>query len=97
MVRPGSVLSQLSDTDQGCIAGTTYRNKPTDEVTTAEFDLVFNVNVRSIFMSVQAVIPLMRKQGHGGSIINISSTGSMRPRPGLVWYNASKGAVTNAR
>ena len=60
-----------------------------------EFDRVFNVNVRSIFLSVHAIVPVMKKQG-GGSIINISSTGSIRPRPGLVWYNSSKGAVTNA-
>ena len=39
------------------IAGTTYPNKPTLEVTGAEFDRVFNVNVRSIFLSVQAVVP----------------------------------------
>jgi NAD(P)-dependent dehydrogenase (short-subunit alcohol dehydrogenase family) len=77
-------------------AGTTYRNKPTLEVTSDEFDLVFNVNVKSIYLSILATVPQMKKQG-GGSIINISSTGSTRPRPGLVWYNASKGAVTNVR
>jgi len=76
-------------------AGTTYRNKPTLDVTEKEFDLVFNVNVKSIYLSVLATVPQMKKNG-GGSIINISSTGSLRPRPGLVWYNASKGAVTNA-
>lgn len=75
-------------------AGTTYRNKPTLEVTSDEFDRVFNVNVKSIYLSVLATVPQMKKQG-GGSIINISSIGSSRPRPGLVWYNASKGAVTN--
>lgn len=75
-------------------AGTTYNNKPTLDVTTEEFDKVFNVNVRSIFWSIKAVVPIMQKAG-GGSIINISSIGSVRPRPGLVWYNSSKGAVTN--
>ena len=75
-------------------AGTTYRNKPTLEVTAEEFDRVFNVNVKSIFLSVQAVVPQLKKGG-GGSIINISSIGSVRPRPGLVWYNSSKSAVTN--
>jgi len=77
-------------------AGTTYKNKPTLEVTAEDFDRVFNVNVRSIFLSVRAVVPQMQKQGNGGSIINVSSIGSTRPRPGLVWYNSSKGAVTNA-
>jgi len=65
-------------------------------VTSDEFDRVFNVNVKSIYLSVLAAVPRMQKQGHGGSIINISSIGSLRPRPGLVWYNASKAAVTNA-
>jgi NAD(P)-dependent dehydrogenase (short-subunit alcohol dehydrogenase family) len=76
-------------------AGTTYKNKPTAEVTEDEFERVMSVNVKSIFWSVKTVIPQMQKQGGGGSIINISSSGSIRPRPGLVWYNASKGAVSN--
>ncbi|KAG9643543.1 NAD(P)-binding protein, partial [Aureobasidium melanogenum] len=77
-------------------AGCTYRNKPTGEVTEDEFERVMSVNVKSIFWSVKVVVPQMQKQGQGGSIINISSSGSVRPRPGLVWYNASKGAVSNA-
>ncbi|KAL4929700.1 SDR family oxidoreductase [Aspergillus undulatus] len=77
-------------------AGTSYRNKPTLEVTEAEWERVFNVNVRSIFHGSQVVIAKLLEQGSGGSVINISSTGASRPRPGLVWYNASKGAVSNA-
>lgn len=76
-------------------AGTSYKNKPTLEVTEAEFDKVMNVNVKGIFFSIPAIVPAMRERG-GGSIINIASIGAMRPRPGLVWYNASKGAVANA-
>lgn len=76
-------------------AGTSYKNKPTLEVTEAEFDRVMAVNVKSIFLSIPAVVPALKKRG-GGSIINIASIGAMRPRPGLVWYNASKGAVANA-
>ncbi|OAL71513.1 oxidoreductase [Trichophyton violaceum] len=77
-------------------AGTTYRNKPSTEVTMDEFERVFNVNVKSIFLASQLFIPVLIKQGHGGSMINISSTAAQRPRPGLVWYNASKGTVSNA-
>ncbi|KAL4977116.1 hypothetical protein BDW66DRAFT_159154 [Aspergillus desertorum] len=77
-------------------AGTTYRNKPTLEVTEAEWERVFNVNVKGIFHGSKAVIARLLEQGHGGIVINISSTGASRPRPGLVWYNASKGAVSNA-
>ncbi|PNS17258.1 Levodione reductase [Sphaceloma murrayae] len=77
-------------------AGTTYRNKPTLEVTEDEYLRVMDVNVKSVFWSVNVAVPFIQAGGKGGSIINISSTGSIRPRPGLVWYNASKGAVTNA-
>ncbi|KAL5334396.1 hypothetical protein BJX70DRAFT_378386 [Aspergillus crustosus] len=77
-------------------AGTSYRNKPTLEVTEAEWERVFNVNVKSIFYGSRVFIGKLIEQGTGGSVINISSTGASRPRPGLVWYNASKGAVSNA-
>ncbi|KAH7313039.1 3-ketoacyl-reductase-like protein [Rhexocercosporidium sp. MPI-PUGE-AT-0058] len=77
-------------------AGTSYKNKPTAEVTEDEFDKVFAVNVKSIFHSARHFIPNLINQGEGGSIVNIASIGATRPRPGLVWYNASKAAVTNA-
>lgn len=73
-------------------AGTTHRNKPLLDVTEAEFDRVFAVNVKSLFHMAQATVPVMRAQG-GGSILNIGSTAGLRPRPGLTWYNGSKGAV----
>lgn len=73
-------------------AGTTHRNQPMLDVDEATFDRVFNVNVKSIFYMTRAVLPMMR-QRRQGSIINIGSTAGIRPRPGLTWYNASKGAV----
>lgn len=73
-------------------AGITHRNSPMLEVDEATFDLVFAVNVKSIFHMTRAVLPLMRER-RAGSIINIGSTAGIRPRPGLAWYNASKGAV----
>jgi len=73
-------------------AGWTFRNKPMLEVTEAEFDKVFAINVKSIFLMTNAVVPVMRKQ-KSGRIINIGSTAGLRPRPGLTWYNATKGAV----
>lgn len=72
-------------------AGTSHRNKPMIEVTEAEFDRVFAVNVKSIYNFAVAGVPHM--QANGGAIINIGSTAGIRPRPGLTWYNASKGAV----
>ncbi|VVE47723.1 SDR family oxidoreductase [Pandoraea anhela] len=76
-------------------AGTTHRNKPLLEVTEAEFDRVYAVNVKSLFWSARAVIPYFQRRG-GGVMINIASTAGVRPRPGLVWYNGSKGAVITA-
>lgn len=76
-------------------AGTTHRNKPLLEVTEAEFDRVYAVNVKSIFWSARAMVPYFLQHG-GGVMINIASTAGVRPRPGLVWYNGSKGAVITA-
>lgn len=73
-------------------AGWTHRNKPLVEVTEEEFERVYAVNVRSIFLSAKHVLPVFRKQG-GGCFVNIASTAGVRPRPGLTVYNSSKGAV----
>ena len=73
-------------------AGVSHRNQPMLEVDEAEFDRVFAVNVKGIFHMAHAVVPLMRSQG-AGVILNVGSTAGIRPRPGLAWYNASKGAA----
>lgn len=73
-------------------AGVTHRNRPLLEVDEKAFDRIFAVNVKAIYHMVHAVVPLMRGQG-GGVILNVGSTAGIRPRPGLTWYNASKGAV----
>jgi 3-oxoacyl-[acyl-carrier protein] reductase len=73
-------------------AGISHRNQPMLDVTEEEFDRVFAVNVKSIFNMAKATVPLMRNAG-SGNILNIGSTAGIRPRPGLSWYNASKGAV----
>lgn len=74
-------------------AGTTHRNRPMLEVEEEVFDRVYAVNVKSIYWMARAAVPVLRQQGRGGSIINVSSTAGLRPRPGLVWYNGTKGAV----
>ena len=73
-------------------AGTTHRNQPMLEVSEKDFDRVFAVNVKSLFHSTRNVVPYFRKNG-GGVFITIASTAGVRPRPGLVWYNGSKGAA----
>jgi 3-oxoacyl-[acyl-carrier protein] reductase len=73
-------------------AGTTHKNQSLMTVTEDEFDRIYAVNVKSIYLSTLAAVPEMEKRG-GGSIINTASTAGVRPRPGLTWYNGSKGAV----
>ncbi len=73
-------------------AGTSHPNRPMLEVDEAEFDRVFAVNVKSIFHGAHAAVPVLRARG-GGSILNVASTAGIRPRPGLTWYNGSKGAA----
>jgi 3-oxoacyl-[acyl-carrier protein] reductase len=75
-------------------AGWTHRNKPYLEVTEAEFDKVYAVNVKSIYLSAIHAVPVFRRRG-SGAIVNIASTAGIRPRPGLTVYNSSKGAVIN--
>ena len=73
-------------------AGWTHRNRPALEVSEDEFDKCYAVNVKSIYLATIHATPLFRAQG-GGCFINIASTAGVRPRPGLTWYNGSKGAV----
>ena len=73
-------------------AGWTHRRKPYLEVSEAEFEKVYAVNVKSIYLSAVHALPAFRKQG-GGAFVNIASTAGVRPRPGLTVYNSSKGAV----
>ena len=73
-------------------AGTTHRNQPLLGVTEAEFDRVYAVNVKSIYWTAIHMVPYFRQHG-GGVFVNVASTAGVRPRPGLVWYNGSKGAV----
>jgi 3-oxoacyl-[acyl-carrier protein] reductase len=73
-------------------AGISHANQPMLDVTEEQFDRIFQVNVKSIYLSAVHCVPVFRRQG-GGCFINIGSTAAVRPRPGLTWYNGSKGAV----
>ena len=73
-------------------AGWTHRNKPLLEVTEDEFDRIYAINVKAIYWMTRATTPILR-DGGGGLVINIGSTAGLRPRPGLTWYNGSKGFV----
>lgn len=73
-------------------AGYTHKNQSLMTVSEEDFDRIYAVNVKSIYFTTLAAVPQMKKRG-GGSIINTASTAGVRPRPGLTWYNGSKGAV----
>ncbi len=73
-------------------AGWTHRNRPALEVSEEDFERCYAVNVKSIYLATIHAVPAFRAN-KGGSFINIASTAGVRPRPGLTWYNGSKGAV----
>lgn len=77
-------------------AGATYANKATEDVTDDDFDLVMNVNVKSVYLSTNVLLPYFTRTKRPGSFIQVASTAGVRPRPRLTWYNASKAAVINA-
>ena len=76
-------------------AGWTHRNRPALDVPEDEFDRCYAVNVKSIYLSTIHAVPVFRANANrgGGCFINIASTAGVRPRPGLTWYNGSKGAA----
>lgn len=76
-------------------AGFTHRNMPLEDVSEDSFDLIAAVNMKAIYYSTLAVLPVMEQQGEG-VIINTASTSAIRPRKGLAWYSASKGWVISA-
>ena len=73
-------------------AGWTHRKKPYLEVSEAEFEKVYAVNVKSVYLSALHALPVFRKLG-GGCFVNVASTAGVRPRAGLAVYNSSKAAV----
>ena len=73
-------------------AGISHKNQPLLEVPEEELDRIYAVNMKAIYLAAYAAVPLFRAQG-GGVIINTNSTAGIRPRPGLTWYNATKGGA----
>jgi 3-oxoacyl-[acyl-carrier protein] reductase len=73
-------------------AGTTHRNQPMLDVSEEQFDRIYQVNVKSLFLTARHAVPHFRAQ-RNGVFITIASTAGVRPRPGLTWYNGSKGAA----
>src|SRR5262249_28985651 len=76
-------------------AGIGHVPQPLDELADAEFERLFEVNIRSIYLTARAFVPAMEERRRG-AILNVASTAGVSPRPRLTWYNASKGWVITA-
>lgn len=76
-------------------AGITHMPTPLEDVSEDDFDRVFNVNMKSVYLTARALVPHMKGRGTG-AILNIASTAGVSPRPRLNWYNASKGWMITA-
>ncbi|MEQ9695997.1 SDR family oxidoreductase [Shimia sp. SDUM112013] len=76
-------------------AGVTHLPAPLDTVTEEDFDHVFAVNCKSVYLTARKLVPHM-KSSTSGTILNVASTAGVSPRPNLNWYNASKGWMNTA-
>ncbi|WP_419740233.1 SDR family oxidoreductase [Ruegeria sp.] len=76
-------------------AGVTHLPTPLEDVSEEDFDRVFNVNMKSVYLTARAFVPAMKARG-AGAILNVASTAGLSPRPNLNWYNASKGWMITA-
>lgn len=76
-------------------AGVTHLPAPMETVSEADFDRVFAVNCKSVYLIAQTFVPDMKAR-QTGAILNVASTAGVSPRPNLNWYNASKGWMNTA-
>lgn len=76
-------------------AGVTHLPASLEEVSETDFDRVFAVNCKSVYLTARGLVPLMKARG-AGAILNVASTAGLSPRPRLNWYNASKGWMITA-
>ena len=76
-------------------AGVSHVPTPTEDVSEADFDLIFAVNMKALYLAAKEVVPRFKSRRRG-VILNMASTAGVSPRPRLSWYNASKGWVITA-
>ncbi|MFN3520712.1 MAG: glucose 1-dehydrogenase [Phenylobacterium sp.] len=76
-------------------AGVGHTPQPLETLSDADFDRIWAVNVKSVYLTARHIVPAM-KAARRGAILNVASTGGVSPRPNLTWYNASKGWMITA-
>ena len=80
-------------------AGIGHRPQPLEELPEDQFERLFAVNMKAIYLAMREAVPRFKAQNHGqggGVVLNMASTAGVSPRPRLAWYNASKGWVITA-
>jgi 3-oxoacyl-[acyl-carrier protein] reductase len=84
-------------------AGMGHLPQPLEGLPEEEFDRLFAVNMKSIYLAMREVVPRFKARSKEGSatgiqgvVLNMASTAGVSPRPRLAWYNASKGWVITA-
>ena len=76
-------------------AGVTHLPAPMDTISEEDFDRIFAVNCKSVYLIARALTAHMKSR-ESGAILNVASTAGVSPRPNLSWYNASKGWMNTA-
>lgn len=70
-----------------------YPETRIEDMEVEQWDMVHDVNLKSIFVSTKEVLPYMKDNDHGRIVIVSSITGNRVGNPGLAHYSASKGGV----
>lgn len=76
-------------------AGVTHAPAALEDIGEEEFDRVFRVNAKSVYLAARRFVPAMKAR-RSGVVLNVASTAGLSPRPRLSWYNASKGWMITA-
>lgn len=80
-------------------AGVGHVPQPLEGLPEDEFDRLFAVNMKAIYLALREAVPRFKAKtaaGIKGVVLNMASTAGVSPRPRLAWYNASKGWVITA-
>jgi glucose 1-dehydrogenase len=70
-------------------------SRPTEELSSADFDKVLAVNLRGAFLCAREAIRHFLAEDKAASIVNVSSVHQLIPKPGYLGYSASKGGMQN--
>jgi glucose 1-dehydrogenase len=70
-------------------------SRPTEELSSADFDRVLAVNLRGSFLCAREAIRQFLAEEKGGAIVNVSSVHQLIPKPNYLGYSTSKGGMQN--